>query len=376
MRPKEGFAIKYLPINLALSVSVFILFLLMLEIASRIFLPTIYAPQVQRKHKYSDIMEYNSHYGWFHKKSFMTWIETQEYATQMRINSKGLRGKEYDYEKAPGTKRIIILGDSYTFGLGVNEDETFSAKLSELFQKSGAKTDVINMGVNGYGTDQEYLLLSEEGIKYSPDAAVCMFFVGNDIQNNNSSLQYGKQKPYFTIESGELVLRNYPVPEVKEASPVEKEPVSVTGVQSEPRGRINIPLKAFFQNHSYAYIFLRLRYNFLLYKLGIRKTEDSPVLGNGSTLTEAIFLKMREFCDAHSIKLLVVLIPTQGQIIGIEKNGVQRHFIEYARKNNINYLDLLGPMKGRRDLHFVIDSHANVKGNAFIAQILYNRLKK
>lgn len=116
---------------------------------------------------------------------------------ELVINSKGLRDREYDYEKPAGTRRILVLGDSYTWGYGVRNDEIYTEFLERRFEKEGRSWEVINSGVSGYGTDQEFLWFKTEGVKYQPDLVILAFFVLNDPQNNISAAQYGLGKPVF-----------------------------------------------------------------------------------------------------------------------------------------------------------------------------------
>jgi len=72
-----------------------------------------------------------------------------------------------------------MLGDSVTFGSGVRDDGTFCALRAWRY-------DVVNLGVEGYGTDQELLQLEHEGLAYHPDVVVLNFTVANDIWNVRS----------------------------------------------------------------------------------------------------------------------------------------------------------------------------------------------
>ena len=65
----------------------------------------------------------------------------------MRINSRGLRDREYPYAKPAGRKRCLLLGDSYVFGWGVEANET-AAKVMEARL---AGVEVINGGCPGWG---------------------------------------------------------------------------------------------------------------------------------------------------------------------------------------------------------------------------------
>ena len=342
--------------------------LLLFEGILRLCCP-IYAPHAKKNHESEDLMEYNSGLGWFHKKDFTTWVELQEYATKIYLNNKGLRGKEYDYAKPEGVRRIIVLGDSFAFGLGVGDQETFSVALERLFQDAGKKVEVINMGVNGYGTAQEYLLLEEEGMRYSPDIVICLFFAGNDIQNNISGFEYGKYKPYFSIDGMGLKLNNHPVPITTREDKIKNRNTV------EPKARLKIPFKNLLQNHSYAYIFLRLRYNYLLHKLGVRTNMTVDMLDDGWDITSALFIRMKESCDAIGAKFLLVIVPTKEQMHAMESDAIQKRFSQLSRDHNIECLDLLPYLKGRHDLNFVIDSHWNRKGHKAIAQIILARLK-
>ena len=122
-------------------------------------------------------------------------------------NSKGLRGNaEHAYEKPAGRTRIVVLGDSFTFGEEVSDDETYSSYL----QQALPGTEVLNLGVHGYGHDQMLIYLREEGMRYHPDI-VLVGFVGADMTRN--LLQFRDfAKPRFFLADHGLVLSDSPVP--------------------------------------------------------------------------------------------------------------------------------------------------------------------
>lgn len=97
----------------------------------------------------------------------------------VRINSDGLRDKEYPVVRNGG-HRIIFLGDSLTLGWGVEERDTFQALLEETLSKN-TPTEIINFGTGNYNTEQEVNLFIEKGLKYKPDQVVVFYFI-NDAE--------------------------------------------------------------------------------------------------------------------------------------------------------------------------------------------------
>ncbi len=100
---------------------------------------------------------------------------------QVILNRNGLRDREIPYTNPVGESRILSLGDSVTFGWGVDQGQTFSDHMESLLKKrTDRQWEVINAGVNGYNTEQEQIWLELEGLKYSPKIVV-LTYVGNDI---------------------------------------------------------------------------------------------------------------------------------------------------------------------------------------------------
>lgn len=119
-------------------------------------------------------------------------------------NQFGLRGPdEMQLAKTSARKRILVLGDSYVWGVSASQDDTFTNPAVH-----GTDQELINCGVPGYGTDQEYLFYLRTGQKFDVDQVVLVFTPYNDVTNNLAREQYSYLKPYFTLDNGELVLHN------------------------------------------------------------------------------------------------------------------------------------------------------------------------
>jgi hypothetical protein len=129
----------------------------------------------------------------------------------LNSNSRGLRGRtEYAYAKAPGVRRVLVFGDSFTFGEDVSDDETYA----HFLQQRLPGVEVLNFGVHGYGHDQMLLYLQEEGLRYRPDVVVLGFLYDDMDRNLLGFRDYAK--PRFELGGGGLQLHNVPVPAPEE----------------------------------------------------------------------------------------------------------------------------------------------------------------
>jgi hypothetical protein len=121
-------------------------------------------------------------------------------------NGAGMRGRrEYPLERRGGL-RVVALGDSFTFGQCVGDDETFAAQLEQRIEPG----EVLNLAVHGYGHDQMLLRLRQQGAAYRPDVILVGFY-NADVDRNQLRFR-DFAKPRFRLARGELVLQNVPVP--------------------------------------------------------------------------------------------------------------------------------------------------------------------
>ncbi|OLC47888.1 MAG: hypothetical protein AUH43_10615 [Acidobacteria bacterium 13_1_40CM_65_14] len=87
------------------------------------------------------------------------------------INSHGYRTDEYDAAKTPGTIRIACIGDSWTFGMNVDQDKTYPSRLVAWLRETrpGSRVEVLNFGVLGYSSFQGLQLLKTQVLDLKPD---------------------------------------------------------------------------------------------------------------------------------------------------------------------------------------------------------------
>ena len=113
-------------------------------------------------------------------------MTSPEYSVSMNINSLGFRGEEISLEKPSGVKRVLILGDSYTAGHGLEGDQTLPFRVGrELDRIRPGAFEVINGGVGGYCTANEVDFFMEYGLPLKPDL-VAILWMGHDVIDNKA----------------------------------------------------------------------------------------------------------------------------------------------------------------------------------------------
>jgi hypothetical protein len=121
-------------------------------------------------------------------------------------NTQGFRAPEHHLSSRPG---VAFLGDSFVWGYDVEASERFTEKLQERH----SDWNIFNLGVSGYGTDQEYLLLQALFDAYKPRIVFLIFCTETDDDDNRTNVRYGGYyKPYCTVVNNRLTLNGIPVP--------------------------------------------------------------------------------------------------------------------------------------------------------------------
>lgn len=129
---------------------------------------------------------------------------------RIHTTSAHARGRREVPRERTGAARIVAVGDSYTFGQCVEDEETWPAVTGQLL----ADTEVLNLGVMGYGQGQALLRMRRDGLAYRPDAVVFGFHPSNVRRNPLRFRDYAK--PRFRQTDAGLVLENVPVPPPQE----------------------------------------------------------------------------------------------------------------------------------------------------------------
>ncbi len=241
------------------------------------------------------------------------------------INSHKLRDREIDFAKPAGIRRVLMLGDSLTFGWGVPAEATTSRLLEKALNASGDKSwQVINAGVGNYNTAQEVAYFMREGHRYDPDVVVLNYFI-NDAEPT-------------------------------------------------PHRRTNL-----FSEWSYAYVYLMGRLDILGrqafgmkdwadYYLGLYG-DDRPGWQAAIKSIEAL----AAFCRARQIPLVIVHYPELHDLKNYRFAGVSNALKGLADRVGVRFVDLLPAVKGEDEAGLWVtptDAHPNARANQMFVKAL------
>ena len=118
-----------------------------------------------------------------------------EFDHAIEVNGHGLRGPRLGAKRL-GTPRILVIGDSFPFGVGVEDTETFVARLPAVLDQP---SEALNGGIPGVGVPHEVRWLERHGLLLAPDVVVLAIFLGNDLSDATDA--WG----HWEIRDGQLV---------------------------------------------------------------------------------------------------------------------------------------------------------------------------
>jgi hypothetical protein len=275
--------------------------LVVIEVVLRILQPTYLMPERAGVSGYG--YRYDAEIGW----SPIPDVKSPD----VQNNSLGLRDSEPDGSRPT----VLFLGDSLVWGVGAGV--TTADRFTELLKPQFPSYRILNAGVAGYGTDQEYLMLTRLWDKVKPAVVVLTFCTLNDRNDNSHNVRYNYYKPYIEQTSPNVwQFRGQPAPPPKRDYMAES-----WFARNSMLGRVAMSV----------YIELRHR----------RVTVPDP--------TEHLVGMIRDFVQSHGAKLLV----------GIQDRDAQLE--TYLTSQNIPFVNFVG------DDIYDPTRHWTVKGQVFVA---------
>ena len=322
--------------------------ILIAEVLVRVFwaAPKFDFPQTQ--HRPHDIL------GWemVPNQASFTW------GVPALINSHGLRDDEFLKKKPKNVKRIVVLGDSVTFGVLVKGEETYPNQLEKLLNErhSDDKFEVINTGVQRYFTYQELDYLKLRGLEFEPDVVILGFYI-NDLgirkktwdreYENERELMMNKVREYipFVVR----ILKNSALISLIRDRYLRLQ--SATAETSNPQQKL------------------------------LAGINDEKMAKLWNAAREHI-AELKELGQKHHFTLLIAAIPGVNQIVGDFPDSSYPATLEaIAKEMDIHYIDVLPVLKESytgdiRSLHFPYDGHPNARAHRLIAESIYEGLLK
>jgi hypothetical protein len=313
---------------------------------------------------------------------------------EVSVNQWGMRDRDRSLEKSPGVFRIALLGDSAIEGVHVAPDEVVNIRMEKLLGEKGYKNvEVLNFGVEGIGTTQEFLIYKQQARRFHPDLAV-LVFSGNDVMNNSSTLQpksYGIHTwycPYFDLgPDGSLIFR-----------PVERRPFN--------------KVRSFLEAHSVAVYYFERMWGRVKLPLFNYTWQGIPIMwggygdppdaewGRAWLVTEKVMALLHETVSDDGAKFIVLMWPDFNRIdpdwqrrfskeVGklpsdFKPTSMEERLKEIADRNRIT-LDFVYPyMQVYRDAHhlewpyfsFTCDPHYSALGHQVMAEAIVQRLEE
>lgn len=257
-------------------------------------------------------MEHDSLKGWKASPNLRNFVGAKnpnKNHKRVSTNSKGMRGdKDFSYAKTIDKKRILFLGDSFTFGDEVNDNENYPYFVQQFL---GTSYEVMNMGMNGYGHDQMLLWLKEEGLKYKADKII-LGFMPLDIKRNMFSF-WNYAKPVFNLEESGLKLSNVPVPTFRQ-----------------------VVFRQIFKSKIWE--FCQLIKELLAVNSDDWKEKEKII-------TTAILDEIKKSSEQSGAEFLIIYIPLQEELVANTKSKELEFIESYVKSRKINFFNPLLELK-------------------------------
>lgn len=268
---------------------------------------------------YPELYQQNDAYGYSLKPSMTTtyWYpQNNPRELTVHSNSYGFRSNR-ELSKTSDKIEILVLGDSFVFGEGVEEDERFT----NILERLQPNWQVDNLGMTGWGPDLMLMALEKVGLSVNPDAVVLCIYTHDFRRIRPYYAGIGFKIPRYKLKSGKLTRTSYP-----------KQPV-----------REKLYLVQAIRNAYWTYT-------------------------NATySLMEVILNRFIELSSVCQFKPILIFLPGRGDT----KIDKERRFwlSDYAQRKAISFLDLTDTIhsKKRNEVFITNNPHLNPTGHHLVA---------
>ncbi|MEM7203738.1 MAG: hypothetical protein AAF628_25975 [Planctomycetota bacterium] len=316
-------------------------------------------------------------------RSFSARHTTADYDVEVRTNSVGQRGPEL--RPHPGAdRRIVVLGDSFAFGHGVDVEQALPAQLGKTLGGRGINLEVINTAAPGYGTHNQHALLVADGEGWAPDLVLLCLYVGNDFRDNDHR-RFGR----LVARSGILVT----VPDGGAAWPVGLKAAAAVHWWSARLLLTGLPAAARSEEQVVQDYCAAMSWDAGFGTAMVHRTWDPDAAAAFKTTT-AWLDRVREWCAAQECAFVLALLPGPQQYhpafwnLVVEKCGLNPEeydlahpndaLVAWGREHGVEVVDLLPPFRqvttSGPGIRLYLDVHFNAEGHQLAAATLAPRL--
>lgn len=334
-----------------------IITIILLEIAlamlSHMGLIPIIFPTYQLDSPATYLPERSFIYGHRHQPNSSYEIKKNCLHNHYRFNSLGFRGPEMKIKS--NKKRILVLGDSFMEGVGVEEDERLSNLMEE---KSGLEH--INFAMGDKGSTQAFAIYQSIASNYQHDALILSLFPTNDFIDDDPNLAKGENsiRPCWIGE-----YPNYELKFVPDSAPAKKD---------------HNAIKLLLKNYTFTYNALYYLKELISYKTSAKKFPKTGYFDYEQEQVQRMLFSIQKIKEKAGDKpMLVICIPSQADLLSLQ--GSNKNFesiIEsFCQENNIEFIGLYDIFKKASDhpsteFYQACDSHWNPAGHQLVAKTL------
>jgi lysophospholipase L1-like esterase len=282
-------------------------------------------------------------------------------------NRFGFNAPDYSLQKAPGTFRVLFVGDSFSWAGGLKGN--YTALLGRMFEARHGfpKVEVVNTGYPGTHTGEQLLMLKKYGLQYNPDL---------DRRAEHHLFGY----PIILQSRLRLFLtQRYEVHKIQ--TQARKEAQEWSAATGQPAPTKNLPQEIFYRVQE-----AKLKF--------CNKNASERFESNIDFVFRSI-TEMNDLLKARNIKFMVAIYPDSMQVSPaqfdalVTKYGLKREDYDLNRAQDrlqafltskqIPFVDFMERFKAeeqKRDLYLFNDPHWNKAGNQLAAEMLFQYLTK